>query len=136
MATPSLFSVDDSSSPTAALPTLEQATSSSSLSSSSTSTLDFGDASFTTSSSDATSEYLAPLSGHAPDPSIDGTSVGGTSEEGGVRAESRDQVGDQEKQVRLHDLSVYGMSFHSQSLVIERKPLVGQAIEEVNELNF
>lgn len=102
--TPSLFSVDDSANPTQALPTLDQVTISSS-SSSSTSTLTLtgedsdGDAGSDTGSSLSTSEYIAPLSGHAPDPSIDGTSNGGHSEEGGVRAESQDQVGEQEKQV-------------------------------------
>lgn len=47
--------------------------------------------------STASSEYVAPLSGHAPDPSIDGTSVSGG--EGGVRAEKEADVGEEEKQV-------------------------------------
>ena len=42
-------------------------------------------------------EYRAPLNGEAPEPSIDGTSV--TGGEGGIRADSVDQVSDDDKKV-------------------------------------
>lgn len=42
-------------------------------------------------------EYRAPLNGEAPEPSIDGTSV--TGGEGGIRADSADQVSDDDKKV-------------------------------------
>ncbi|GAA5871040.1 hypothetical protein JCM1840_007576 [Sporobolomyces johnsonii] len=45
-------------------------------------------------------EYRAPLNGEAPEPSIDGTSVAGG--EGGVRATSAEEVGDEEKKLALH----------------------------------
>jgi hypothetical protein len=45
------------------------------------------------------SEYRAPLNGEAPEPSIDGTSVGGG--EGGLRALSLEEVGKEEKVVSL-----------------------------------
>ncbi|GAA6006865.1 PP5 family serine/threonine-protein phosphatase [Rhodotorula paludigena] len=45
------------------------------------------------------SEYRAPLSGEAPEPSIDGTSVGGG--EGGIRAATVDDVGEAEKKLAL-----------------------------------
>ncbi|KAK4050596.1 Palmitoyl-protein thioesterase 1 [Microbotryomycetes sp. JL201] len=78
---PTLF--DETTSPTAALPDLDSVSSS-------------DDAA----STDATSEYVAPLSGKAaPEPSIDGTSV--TGGEGGVRAQSLDQVSDEDKQSAL-----------------------------------
>lgn len=51
----------------------------------------------TASSQDSLLEYRAPLNGEAPEPSIDGTSVMGG--EGGIRAESADQVSDDDKQV-------------------------------------
>ncbi|KAK4054960.1 Palmitoyl-protein thioesterase 1 [Microbotryomycetes sp. JL221] len=84
MSAPTLF--DDTASPTAALPSLDDVTSSSSDSSSL--------------SSDATSEYVAPLSGKvAPEPSIDGTSVQGGQD--GVRPDSLDEVSDEDKQNAL-----------------------------------
>ncbi|GAA5848786.1 hypothetical protein JCM8547_006345 [Rhodosporidiobolus lusitaniae] len=43
-------------------------------------------------------DFKAPLSGSAPEPSIDGTSVNG---EGGIRALSLDEVGDEEKRLAL-----------------------------------
>ena len=79
---PSLFSDSDSNSPTQSLPSLSDAES---------------DAGSDSGRSSTSSEYIAPLSGHAPDPSIDGTSVGGG--EGGVRADREEDVGDEEKQV-------------------------------------
>ncbi|GAA5917451.1 hypothetical protein JCM6882_006473 [Rhodosporidiobolus microsporus] len=45
------------------------------------------------------SEYKAPLSGEAPEPSIDGSSKYGG--EGGVRATSAEEVGDEERQAAL-----------------------------------
>jgi hypothetical protein len=83
---PSLFS--DTSSPTEALPTPAPVASSSSESDS---------ASDSGSEYSPTSEYCAPLGGHAPDPSIDGTSVGGG--EGGIRADKAEDVSDADKQV-------------------------------------
>ncbi|POY71537.1 putative Protein-serine/threonine phosphatase [Rhodotorula taiwanensis] len=53
----------------------------------------------TASSQDSLLEYRAPLNGEAPEPSIDGTSVMGG--EGGIRAESADQVSDDDKQLAL-----------------------------------
>lgn len=46
-----------------------------------------------------TSEYRAPLSGEAPEPSIDGTSVGGG--EGGIRAGSAEEISEDDKKVSL-----------------------------------
>lgn len=103
MVAPSLFSTADSSSPTSALPSLESVTISSSSDSSAAANGNGkgddgdGDADSDAGSSTGSSEYVAPLGGHAPEPSIDGTSVGGG--EGGVRAETPDQVGDEEKKV-------------------------------------
>lgn len=54
------------------------------------------DSSSATSSADL-QEYRAPLNGEAPEPSIDGTSV--TGGEGGIRADSADQVSDDDKKV-------------------------------------
>lgn len=85
---PSLFSPTDSDSPTSALPNLAELSHHEHHSSSSTS--DYGE-------SDSDSEYVAPLSGHAPDPSIDGTSAGGG--EGGLRAESLEEISEEDKQV-------------------------------------
>ncbi|ORY62711.1 Metallo-dependent phosphatase-like protein [Leucosporidium creatinivorum] len=85
---PSLFS--DTDSPTDALPTPAPVASSSS---SSDSASDSG------SEYSPSSEYCAPLGGHAPDPSIDGTSVGGG--EGGIRAENAEDVSDADKQTAL-----------------------------------
>lgn len=94
---PSLFSPTDSSDPTSALPTLASLPHHDHSGSSSTS--DYGE-------SDSDSEYVAPLSGHAPDPSIDGTSVGGG--EGGVRAESLEEVTDEDKQVSSAEVGLAG----------------------------
>jgi hypothetical protein len=84
---PSLFSPSDSASPTSVLPSLESL----STSSASDSASDDG------SSATSDSEYVAPLSGHAPDPSIDGTSV--TGGEGGVRVEKSEDVTEADRQV-------------------------------------
>ncbi|KWU41314.1 protein phosphatase 5 [Rhodotorula sp. JG-1b] len=56
------------------------------------------DSSSATSSADL-QEYRAPLNGEAPEPSIDGTSV--TGGEGGIRADSADQVSDDDKKLAL-----------------------------------
>lgn len=52
-----------------------------------------------TSLTDDLNGYRAPLNGEAPEPSIDGTSVGGG--EGGIRAESVDEITDDDKKVRV-----------------------------------
>ncbi|BGP49272.1 Palmitoyl-protein thioesterase 1 [Rhodotorula kratochvilovae] len=75
------FSSDDS--PTSSLP------SSPSGSSSSATSLTGGDL----------NEYRAPLNGEAPEPSIDGTSIGGG--EGGVRADSLEEISDDDKKLAL-----------------------------------
>ncbi|KAK4702839.1 serine/threonine-protein phosphatase 5, partial [Phenoliferia sp. Uapishka_3] len=85
---PSLFSLSSSASPTEALPTLADAESTHS-----------SDEDSSSDAGSSTSEYIAPLSGHAPDPSIDGTSV--TGGEGGVRAEKEEEVGEEQKQAAL-----------------------------------
>lgn len=87
------FSTDDS--PTSSLPSSPPssngATPSSSSPTSGDSELHYDGAS--------DSEYRAPLNGEAPEPSIDGTSV--TGGEGGLRALSIEEVGDEEKKVSL-----------------------------------
>ncbi|KAI5480161.1 protein phosphatase 5, partial [Pseudohyphozyma bogoriensis] len=85
---PSLFS-SDSDSPTAALPALKDLTMRDASDSDDSSSV----------GSSASSEYVAPLSGHAPDPSIDGTSVDG--EGGALRAERPEDVSDEEKAAAL-----------------------------------
>ncbi|SCZ95325.1 BZ3500_MvSof-1268-A1-R1_Chr11-2g03434 [Microbotryum saponariae] len=89
-ATRSLFSVDDSSSPTSALPSTDSDAESDAGSDYST----------------ASSEYIAPLSGHAPDPSIDGSSVDGGGHSsgangGGIRPESEAELGPDAKKDAL-----------------------------------
>lgn len=83
----SLFSTTDSSDPTSALPTLESLSPAS-------------DESDTESSKsyNSRSDYVAPLSGHVPDPSIDGTSVS-SGGEAGIRAEKLEDVGADDKAV-------------------------------------
>ncbi|GAA5992628.1 hypothetical protein JCM11641_003530 [Rhodosporidiobolus odoratus] len=56
-------------------------------------------------------DYRAPLSGEAPEPSIDGTSVQGG--EGGVRATSLAEVGDEEKKLALSLKSQANANFTS-----------------------
>ncbi|GAA5992906.1 hypothetical protein JCM10908_001399 [Rhodotorula pacifica] len=50
-------------------------------------------------SSTSFSEYRAPLNGEAPEPSIDGTSV--TGGEGGIRADSAEEVSEDDKKLAL-----------------------------------
>lgn len=96
--TASLFSPEDSSSPTSALPSLESLTTSDVvLDAQLNATVAESDDESVSSTGSAASEYIAPLSGHAPDASIDGTSVGGS--EGGIRPESQEDVSDQDKKV-------------------------------------
>ena len=96
--TASLFSPDDSASPTSALPSLESLTAAEVVLESLVNAGGAESDSDSVSSAGSTaSEYIAPLSGHAPDASIDGTSVGGG--EGGIRPESKDDVSDEDKKV-------------------------------------
>jgi len=74
--------------------------------SSPTSSLPSSPSTSATSLNDDLNGYRAPLSGEAPEPSIDGTSVGGG--EGGVRAESLDEISDDDKKVRLLPLPCLG----------------------------
>ncbi|GAA5901883.1 hypothetical protein JCM8208_006627 [Rhodotorula glutinis] len=67
--------------------------------SSPTSSLPSSPSTSATSLSDDLNGYRAPLNGEAPEPSIDGTSVGGG--EGGVRAESLDEISDDDKKLAL-----------------------------------
>lgn len=84
---PSLFSPTDSASPTSALPTLASLLPSSNAESSDSSD-----------SESATSDYIAPLSGHVADPSIDGSSV---AEGNGPRAERAEDVAEDERAVGI-----------------------------------
>ena len=95
--TASLFAADDAS-PTSALPSLESLTTSDVvLDSQLNQDVADSDNESVSSTGSAASEYIAPLSGHAPDASIDGTSVGGG--EGGIRPESKEEISDEDKKV-------------------------------------
>lgn len=108
-----MFSSNDSSSPTSSLPTLADLPQSHSAH-----THDSDDAN--SDSSSTTSEYIAPLSGHAPDPSIDGTSFNGDGEGGSIRVDSLADVTDDEKAVALKVKSdankLFGESKYRESL--------------------
>lgn len=107
--TASLFSESDSASPTAALPSLESLTSSTDpkQAQQANAHLANSDDESVSSTGSAASEYIAPLSGHAPDASIDGTSVGAG--EGGIRPESKEEVTEQDKAVSRLSLPDTGL---------------------------